>query len=771
MAKSLPPGEIKIPGVRAPFVLNAVPDIFDERDLEYRPRLEPLPPSIDRRDQDKAFYVLQQVGNSCTGHAVAGVVNTIQARQARRRQQASGQEEGGFLELPRLSPYMIYYLARRYDEFEGEEDLGSSLRGAFKGWFHHGLCFETDWPDLDFAADLDDPDFKRKCRQHPLGAYYRINPFRLDDMQSAIGELDAIAVSAAIHDGWKKPVTLVNDAGEEQHVIARSSRPKLLGGHAFIIVGYNQIGFLVQNSWGPAWGKNGFATLPYEDWLDSAYDAWVARPGVPQTPFYSGRAVSFDGTKGALVLGKGPNIERLNRHIVNLGNNGRFSTSGKIRSSSVQVERIFENMEAQHQVWSEENSCQKRHIVLYAHGGLVSESAALEGAQASLNWWLNNRVYPVYFAWQTGVSETLLNQVFDIMQARLPAGGLGFDLEEQFDRLVEKLVRQNFTWAWNQMKGNARAASEPLRDEALWDWAPGQLPESKILKAPGASLVAARLARYIQKHGAENVAVHLAGHSAGSIFHAALLERLEEAGVQVESLAFLAPGLRADEFARDVYPRLGPGGLVKRATVFVLGDPLELEDTCGQGGVTVYHKSLLYLVSRALEKPLKPKQVETPLLGLERSYEARLDALDGGTLYDAMQSTGSALVVSRSQAPVDLRCEAVTHGAFDNDPATMTSVLLRAFDLPEFRSEHIFQENSALLDSKPPVAVDLAPQLPAGFERAAVSIRTPMRAAALLEEAPPAAVGADEAQEAGPQPAPESPIVQILKTQGYEPTS
>jgi amidase len=30
---------------------------------------------------------------------------------------------------------------------------------------------------------------------------------------------------------------------------------------------------------GTDWGKRGFATLPYEDWLDSAYDAWVTRPG------------------------------------------------------------------------------------------------------------------------------------------------------------------------------------------------------------------------------------------------------------------------------------------------------------------------------------------------------------------------------------------------------------------------------------------------------------------------------------------------------------
>jgi len=43
MAKTVPPGTISVPGTGT-FVANAVPDPFDERDLEYRPRLGPLAP-------------------------------------------------------------------------------------------------------------------------------------------------------------------------------------------------------------------------------------------------------------------------------------------------------------------------------------------------------------------------------------------------------------------------------------------------------------------------------------------------------------------------------------------------------------------------------------------------------------------------------------------------------------------------------------------------------------------------------------------------------
>ena len=81
MAKTLPPGTIKVPNVATPFSANAVPDPFDERDLEYRPRLEPLPPILDQRDPDTQFVLLQK-GNSCTGHAVATVINTVLARAA-----------------------------------------------------------------------------------------------------------------------------------------------------------------------------------------------------------------------------------------------------------------------------------------------------------------------------------------------------------------------------------------------------------------------------------------------------------------------------------------------------------------------------------------------------------------------------------------------------------------------------------------------------------------------------------------------------------------
>ncbi len=760
MAKTLAPGTVTIPRVGT-FVANAVPDPFDERDLEYRPRLQPLPAVLDQRATGLKRHILFQKGNSCTGHAVATLINTVLAPTTR---------------LPRVSPYMLYRLARRYDEWEGEADEGSSLRGAFKGWFHHGVALERDWPDLDLdpEPDLDAPAFIAACRDRPLGAFYRVNPYRLDDVQSAINELRALAVSGVVHDGWITPK--VRRKGRDTlHVIERPVNAQGLGGHAFALVGYNEVGFLVQNSWGRDWGKGGFATLPYEDWLDSAYDAWVARPGVPKTPFASGRTGTKRATGGELATGPGPDLRRLAMHVVNLGNNGRLSTTGKFVSTPAQVDKAFEHIDRWHQFWAEREPGAKRRIVLYAHGGLVGEAGGLQTAQKQLNWWLNNRVYPLTFAWQTGPAETLLNQLVDAMRGRLPFGGLGFDLVEQFDRLVEKVARSNFRWMWDEMKENARAAAEPITDPDAVRWPPTSAATIDAMTAmPGASLTTTRLAVYVERNGAENVAVHLVGHSAGSIFHAALLQRLAELGVKVDSMALLAPAIRVDEFGRDILPHLGPGKTVARMATFAMSDRRELDDTCGANGISIYQKSLLYLVSRALERSADGKSFEVPLLGMERFFDRPLGGQNGTTLRQAIRAAGGVPVFSRSAAPADQRSDASAHGGFDDDAPTMTSVVMRILGAQAPAPEHNYQPNAALRDADRAPILDgtqsfaasgpdveaMEPTPAPGARAGAMPLTTPAETHD-PGEAPVVETAAPQTQQPVPPPQPEAIVIEV----------
>ncbi|MGH2392768.1 MAG: hypothetical protein ACRDGH_04620, partial [Candidatus Limnocylindria bacterium] len=613
--------------------------------------------------------------------------------------------------------------------------------------------------------ELDDEDVVDKSSERPLGAFYRVNPYRLDDMQSAISELNAICVSAVIHEGWMRPVELIRN-GEPMHVIARRVDAPALGGHAFALVGYNEVGFLVQNSWGSEWGKGGFATLPYEDWLDSAYDAWVARPGVPRTPFASGWSNTVTATGGDLVTGPAPDLRRLAMHVVNLGNQGRLSSNGKFASSPRQIDRAFGHMDRWHQLWLERDPSMKRHVLLYAHGGLNSEERGLSVAQENVSWWLNNKIYPVFFAWQSGASETLLNQLADSIRGRLPFG-FGFDvLEEGADRLVELVARRSFRGIWDEMKENARAASEPIRDPGKVSWSLAS-PEAEIamMDMPGATLTELRLRDYVQQHGPDKVAVHLVAHSAGAIFQAALLQRLADAGVSVASLALLAPAIRVDEFARDVLPHLRRQGRVRSFATFALSDGRELDDVCRAGGVDIYHKSLLYLVSRALEGSAADSEV--PLLGMQKFFGRPLEGKPGPTLAQAISNRGGASIFSRSVAPDDSRSDALSHGGFASDRLTMTSVVMRALGLASPRPENDYRPNAALTDANRVPVMGRRPPAPVIAEVHSPGERPLVAIAETPSEQPVAPAQPGIGIEVAAAPDSGSPVLDILLARGW----
>ena len=170
---------------------------------------------------------------ACTGFGLAAVVNL-----QRRRKYGPG--------IASVSPRMFYEMARRFDEWTGEDYDGSSIRGALRGFFNNGVCLEEDWPCHAADAGVLTLDRARAARSVVLGAYYRVQP-SIADMHAAIHEAGAVYASARVHDGWFEPV----DGRIAPHP------PSPQGGHAFAIVGYDAEGFWVQNSWGPGRAGSG----------------------------------------------------------------------------------------------------------------------------------------------------------------------------------------------------------------------------------------------------------------------------------------------------------------------------------------------------------------------------------------------------------------------------------------------------------------------------------------------------------------------------------
>ncbi len=251
---------------------KVVRDRADFRDYFFVPRpLEPPPRFPDHHalhhavERYLADHLVLQQGQygACCGFGLAAVVNLHRWHAALRAGEA----------IPdKVSPAMLYVNARRYDNRKGERYEGSTCRGAVKGLHHEGVCLARHWPYRGKPLKPRGHSWREEAKAVRLAAYYRINTRLIAHLQSAIHELHAVYVSAAVHDGWM----YIRERETLETTRIRPIRNLAdVGGHAFALVGYTPEGFIVQNSWGRGWGYGGFALLPYEDWLHNAYDAWA----------------------------------------------------------------------------------------------------------------------------------------------------------------------------------------------------------------------------------------------------------------------------------------------------------------------------------------------------------------------------------------------------------------------------------------------------------------------------------------------------------------
>lgn len=51
---------------------------------------------------------------------------------------------------------------------------------------------------------------------------------------------------------------------------------QMYGGHCLVVVGYNDKGFIIRNSWGQLFGNNGYTLLPYSEFNnDNLFEIWT----------------------------------------------------------------------------------------------------------------------------------------------------------------------------------------------------------------------------------------------------------------------------------------------------------------------------------------------------------------------------------------------------------------------------------------------------------------------------------------------------------------
>jgi C1A family cysteine protease len=177
-----------------------------------------------------------------------------------------------------LSRLFVYAKARELHQ-ELNKDRGTYISTCFEVLSRFGICSEAAWPYLTEKVHVT-PSIKalREATGHKIHSYYRIGTGGHERVDAVITALRA-----------KHPVvfgTLIPTWFGEWRGTSVINHPKddgpTAGGHAMILVGWDsgKSAFIVKNSWGRAWGDDGFWYMSpeYLAW-ENTWDLWVPTRG------------------------------------------------------------------------------------------------------------------------------------------------------------------------------------------------------------------------------------------------------------------------------------------------------------------------------------------------------------------------------------------------------------------------------------------------------------------------------------------------------------
>lgn len=233
-----------------------------------------------------------------------------------------------------------------------------------------------------------------------------------------------------------------------------------------------------------------------------------------------------------------------------------------------------------------------------------------------------------------------------------------------YPTIIEELLRELYfaelgAWVWNNMK---------VKSNDMWKDNTGI---SDINQFAGRYLFD-KLVTYHKKY--PEIQVNLVGHSAGSIAICNLLKMSSATYPELiyNNIIFMAPACRVDLFREEIVLHQNR---FKTFRIFTMTEVNEKRDVLVP---YLYTHSLLYLISGILEN--KGNDFDAYILGLERHIRAitPYDSVNEITaahnfIYEEDQNR-VAFSQTDGTAPDGLRTQSLSHGGFDDDDETISSI-------------------------------------------------------------------------------------------------
>lgn len=194
--------------------------------------------------------------NSCSANTIAKAMEIDVLRTTKKK-----------LDLSRL---FIYYNTRALEGNANQDSGISYMRNGLLAIKQYGSPVESFWP---YSNLQDRFKVKPSAKAYELAKQFcfldnNIRALQQDPIvfKTLLSNDLPIVYGMLLYDSFMSRTTAQTGIVP----MPDTSRESIVGGHAVILVGYNDATqmFLGMNSWGPKWGDNGFFHIPYQYILD-----------------------------------------------------------------------------------------------------------------------------------------------------------------------------------------------------------------------------------------------------------------------------------------------------------------------------------------------------------------------------------------------------------------------------------------------------------------------------------------------------------------------
>ena len=235
-------------------------DKLDRRDRKFLAKKGVYAPSLDWSPGMTPCYDQLSLG-SCTANGLAGEMQWL-----------LGQENHPVIMPSRL---FIYYNERAIEQ-STESDSGAEIRDGIKTLNAQGFCSEDDWAyDVNAFAIQPTAICYADALKDKLIQYLSVDNTSHNDMLSALSQGPVVG-GFSVFDSFESDAVATTGM-----VPLPGPDEEMVGGHAILVVGYDQGTGLYKcrNSWGTGWGQNGYFYVPFAYFEDGdlADDFWLCQ--------------------------------------------------------------------------------------------------------------------------------------------------------------------------------------------------------------------------------------------------------------------------------------------------------------------------------------------------------------------------------------------------------------------------------------------------------------------------------------------------------------